>query len=88
MQRNIDDSDYIAFLPGDMFRRRYFRWRERMLRDVEGIVADLKKHPVEEVMEMRNLTPRDIALLVRLKYLTPEEVEEFDLRKIEQALPE
>ena len=88
MQRNIDDKDYIAFLPGEMFRGRYYRWRERMLKNIANIVADFERYPVDEVMDRQRLTFRDIALLVRLNYLTPEEVERFDLRKIEQALPE
>ena len=87
MLRNIDDKDYIECLPSDLYRHNYANWRQRMLDNIEIIVQQLSEKPVEAVMEEMNLTTRDIALLVRLKFFTEEEVEKFDLRRIEKLIP-
>ena len=85
-KRVPDDQDYINFLGMDIYIRRYLRWKERMMPQIESIVHDLETMTPEELMKSRDMTPFDIALLVRLKYLTAEEVEKFDLRRIEQMV--
>lgn len=86
MQRRIDDVDYMECLPS-LYRKSYITWKARMLTQVDAIAQDLNGMQPEEVMTKYNLTPRDVALLVRLQYLTAEEVEKYGLRRIEGTVP-
>ena len=86
MARSIDDKDYISYLPTRLHVKRYLRWKEQMLLDIDNIVADLKESSIDVVMEKRNLTPKDVALLVRLQFVTDEEVETFGLARIEKMV--
>ena len=88
MERKIDDKDYIECLKTSVYRTHYRLWRERMLTKIEDIVAALETASPEEVMYSYSLSPRDMALLVRLGYFTKDEVERFDLRRIECTVPE
>ena len=85
--RNIDDKDYIECLSSDLYRRNYSNWRQRMLSSIDDIVDALANGTVEDVMEQKGLSARDIALLVRLQYFTEEEVERYELRRIEKTVP-
>lgn len=85
-EENIQDTDYIATLPR-LYRITYAKWRERMLRDIEEIVESFRTCGVEQTMARFTLNFRDVALLVRLGYLTPQETEEFNLSPIEQSVP-
>lgn len=87
MNRMIDDQDYIEYLPSALYVKRYLRWREAMIQDIEDISTDLQTSTIDEVMERRSLSPKDIALLVRLKYFTAEEVAAYDLLRIEKMVP-
>lgn len=87
MTRSADDKDYISFLPSRLHVNRYLRWKEQMLQDIDTIVAELEESPIDEVMERRNLIPKDIALLVRLRIVTPEEAARFDMNRIEETVP-
>lgn len=87
MLREVDDMAYLQYLRSDMYRNRYLRWKDEMLEDLDAIIEDLDKYSVDEVMDKRGLTPKDIALLVRLRYLTDDEVARYDLRRIEQTVP-
>ena len=70
-----------------MHRQRHERWKERMLSIGEDVVEDLNTMEVKAVMEKYNITEKDIALLVRFNYFTEDEVERFNLRPIEKAMP-
>ena len=87
MGRVIDDKDYIECLPDYVHRVAYNKWRARMELAIEDIVKALEKDKVENVMITQHLSPRDIALLVRLCFFTEEEVEKFDLLRIERTVP-
>lgn len=84
--RSVDDKDYISFLPTRLQVNRYLRWKEQMLLDIDNIIAELDSLSIDDVMEQRNLTPKDVALLVRLRYVTAEEVERYDLGRIEKMV--
>lgn len=84
--REIDDKDYVECLNG-YYKAFYERWKTRMTKEVDDIVFDLSRMSLEDVKAKRRLTNRDIALLVRLKYFTAEEVECYDLEKINQSVP-
>lgn len=86
MERKIEDTEYMECLT-TLYRRNYLRWRDKMLSQIEDIVCDFEVMTVDQVMEKYALTPRDVALLVRLHYFTPEEAQRFDLERIEQAVP-
>lgn len=86
MPRPIDDKDYLNFLATPLRQRRHLRWRERMNRDMDAIIDDMYRYPIEEVMERWDLIPKDIALMVRLHIMTPEEVESFGLKAIEETV--
>ena len=83
---NIKDADYIACLPRP-YRTSYTKWRTRMLNSIDAIAEAIAHMPVEDVMQKFNLSPRDIALLVRLNYFTAEEVVEYGLERIERSVP-
>lgn len=83
---NIHDSDYIDTLPR-LYKRTYSSWKERMLKQVDSIADSMRMHGVEATMTMFSLSPRDVALLVRLGYFTEQETEEFGLAAIEQSVP-
>lgn len=87
MPRHVDDADYLNFLPTPLHRNRYLRWKEEMLQSIDSILADLEKSSVMEVMTTRSLTPKDIALLVRLHYVTDEEADTYNLRSVEAMVP-
>lgn len=82
----IRDADYIECLPRP-YRANYFKWRERMLGRIEAIVEALNVAPIEEVMSHFGLSARDVALLVRLNYLTEEEAAQYGLERIERSVP-
>lgn len=82
----IRDVDYIECLPRP-YRANYFKWRERMLGRIEAIVEALNVAPIEEVMVHFGLSARDVALLVRLNYLTEEEAAQYGLERIERSVP-
>lgn len=82
----IRDSEYIECLPRP-YRANYFRWRERMLGRIDAIVEALEQAPIEQVMELFSLSSRDIALLVRLNYLTGDEAARYGLERIERSVP-
>ena len=84
----ITDNGYIEFLMIPLNQQRYVRWRDKILEVFEDIVSDFRAMTPEEVMEKWDLNPHDIALFVRLNYFTPEEVEEFDVRRIEAMVPQ
>lgn len=86
MNRQIEDKEYLECLPS-LYRNQYYRWRERMLAQVDEIICALETNSVGVVMEMYSLTPRDIALLVRLNYVSPEDAKRFNLYKIESRVP-
>lgn len=88
MLRQIHDEDYLNFLPTTLHKKRYSHWREQMLANIENIVATFHAQPRDEAIATCNLTPRDVALLVRLGYFTPEEAEAFNLYEIEKKVPE
>ncbi len=85
MERQIDDQDYMECLPSPLYLAHYELWRKRMLPRVDDIAKSLRDKPLEDVMVQFTLTPRDVALLVQLKYLTSEEVEEFNLGSYAQV---
>lgn len=85
--RNVDDRSYMEFLPTQMHQRRYLVWKEQMLGKIDYFVSELRQKEVKTVMEEQGLTPRDVALLVRLKYFTDDEIEIFGLREIEETVP-
>jgi len=85
MVRQIDDKDYMECLPSPLYLAHYELWRKRMLPRVDDIAKALRTKPLEEVMIEFTLTPRDVALLVQLRYLTGEEVEEFNLGSYAQV---
>lgn len=87
MQRQIDDQDYLNFLPTDMHRRRYQRWKEEMLANIDDIIAEVEKEGLQAVMERRYLSPKDIALLVRLNFVSEEQAERFGMKAIEETAP-
>lgn len=87
MVRPIDDAGYIECLASPMYQQYYYRWKSRMLGQIEQIVRALEEKPVDEVMAAFKLTQRDIALLVRLGYFTGDEVDRFGLREIEAGVP-
>lgn len=82
----IQDSNYREYLP-KLYRKHYDLWKARMLKSVDKIAESLASKSPEEVMEEYSLSPRDIALLVRLNYFTPEETEKYNLRRIEEKVP-
>lgn len=84
-KRKIDDADYIECLPTQVYKQHYMRWKERILPQMGALVAALRVKPLEDVMGDFSLTPRDVTLLVQLKYLTAEEVEEFGLEKFAEV---
>lgn len=84
-EANIKDTDYIECLPR-MYRKSYSLWRNRMLEKIDAVSSALETSTVEAVMQQFELSARDIALLVRLCYFTPEEVERFSLRRIESQV--
>ena len=85
MERVIKDKDYIECLPV-LYRKHYSLWRGRMLKIIDEVAATLEHKTPEEVMEQFSLTKRDIAILVRLEYFTPDETERFGLRRIEETV--
>lgn len=85
--RTVDDLAYMSYLPSDMYRNRYMRWKNVMLGNIEAIVASFSADGVDATMQKFSLTPKDIALLVRLKYLSDDEVEQYSLRTIECGVP-
>lgn len=85
--REIDDTAYLNLQSSSLYRNRYLAWKARMLPEIDNIILDFEKNGVDTTMSERNLTPRDIALLVRLKYFTEDEVEKFALQTIEQSVP-
>ena len=86
MVRNIQDQDYIECLV-PMYRRTYLSWKQRMVGRIDRIAADFNHATPEEVMAAHHLSPRDVALMVRLNYLTAEEAERFGLQRIVDAVP-
>ena len=86
MARSVDDKDYIKFLPTQLHIKRYLRWKEQMLLDIDGIVEELESFSIDDVMVKRNLTPKDIALLVRLHFVSDDEVDKYDLGRIESMV--
>lgn len=86
MNREIDDAEYMECLPY-LYRKNYTRWKERMLRQIGDIVHALETTPLEQVMETYSLTPRDVALLVRLNYVTAEEAHVFGMDAVERTVP-
>ena len=85
--RSVDDSSYMNFLPSDLYRNRYLRWKSVMLSNIDAIVASFSTEGVEATIQKFGLTPKDVALLVRLKYFDAEEIEQYGLRKIECGVP-
>lgn len=83
----VDDEDYLATLPPGLYRNRYFLWKEKMLGQIDSIKQDLVTDSLESVMTKYNLTPRDIALLVRLNYISEEDSKLFGLDVIEKSVP-
>ena len=83
----IDDKDYLDCQPR-LYRMKHVKWKELMLSVIDNVVEDLEKgSPIEEVMERWELTARDVALLVRLKFVTEEEAARFDMNRIEATVP-
>ena len=87
MNREIKDKDYIEFLGTELYQNRYFRWKKRMLPMVDAIVEELPKDSLENVMKKFDLTPRDVALLVRLNYVSEEVAVKYGLKAIEEIIP-
>ena len=58
-----------------------------MLGRIDAIVEALEQAPIEQVMELFSLSARDIALLVRLNYLTVDEAARYGLERIERSVP-
>ena len=85
MTREVVDKEYIECLPV-LYRKHYALWRERMLANIDTISQALEGNSIEAVMEHFRLSPRDVALLVRLHYFTEDEVERFGLRRIEESV--
>lgn len=84
---DIKDEDYLNFLTGDFYRSRYYKWKERMLSILDSLLRDLEVMTPEDAIEKYRLLPKDIALLVRLNYVSPEDAERLDLVRIEKSLP-
>ncbi len=80
--RNIEDKDYLECLPSDIYRRNYGRWKKRMLDRIETIVETFRVKGVDKAIQELDMTPRDVMLLTKLGYLTPEEIEEFGLTNV------
>lgn len=87
MSRNVDDQAYLNFLPTPLHRNRYLRWKGAMLQQLDVILADLERSNISDVMSNRGLTPKDVALLVRLHYVTDEEADKYGLREVEAMVP-
>lgn len=84
---DIQDQDYLDFIGDHVYRFRYFRWKDRMLSMLDDILAALERSTPEEVIEELKLTPRDLAMLVRLNYITKEDAKRLDLIRIERSIP-
>ena len=78
-ENHIDDKDYIECLS-PLYRMSYYRWRKLMLPKVDRIVEFARVHGFEAAKIAFELTPRDVHLLTVLRYLTEEEIDEFNLR--------
>ena len=87
MKRVIEDENYIKFLPTRMHIAKHSQWKERMLSIDDSWINELQTEKFEDVIANYNLTEKDIALLVRFNYFTEEEIEQYNLRSIEQAMP-
>ena len=87
MPRVIQDEDYMNFLPTKLQQRRYLRWKEKMLNNIDGIIAALESNTIDDVMQEWDLVPKDVALIVRLGFVTDEQANRFDLRRIEERVP-
>lgn len=85
--RSPDDASYIEYLPSKLYRNRYLRWKDLMLQNIDAIVAGFTKEGVEATMKKYSLTQKDIALLVRLRFLTDDEITRFALQGIECGVP-
>ena len=86
MTRKIDDIDYVECLTTRAYVRHYFRWKEKMLAQIDSIVDALNGHSIADVSNMFNLTPRDWALLVSLHYFTENEIAVFGLEQLATAV--
>lgn len=80
--RNVDDMAYMECLPSEIYRRQYLRWKSKMLPQVEEVVTSIRDKGLKGAMSEQELTPRDIMLLVKLHYLTEDEIKEFELSHI------
>lgn len=88
MDRVINDAAYLNTLTSTLYRNRYIRWKSEVLSKIDSIMESLEKGvALSDVMSEYNLTNRDVALLVRLNYISSEEAESYGLDCIEKSVP-
>lgn len=84
--RTFDDTNYLERLPS-YYRRAHERWKEHISSIIDDVMSALESSTLQEVMSTYNLTPRDIAMLVRLNVVTDEEAERFGMNAVEAVVP-
>lgn len=85
--RIFHDDDYLDFLGCDFLRDKHLAWKRRVAPMVPQIVRSLEEVGVAETLSRFDLCEFDIALLVRLRVFSDEEVERIGLREIEALAP-
>lgn len=86
MERNIQDKAYLECLPV-LYRKHHELWKARMLRIVDDVEAAFENGITPEAaMERFSITKRDLALMVRLNFFSPEQAKRYDLQRIEEAV--
>ena len=88
VERNIQDAAYLECLPV-LYRRHHELWKARMLRVVDAVEEAFEGGATPEaVMGQFPVSKRDLALMVRLNFFTPEQAKRYDLQRIEEAVPQ
>ena len=81
----IQDKDYESCL-GTLYRTNYNIWKRSTLEFIDDFVQALSTDSRDNVIASYSLSPRDIALMVKLHYVTPEEAELYNLIEISDTV--
>ena len=87
MNRIIDDSNYKRLLPTQIHLKRHEYWKNKILSIGDKLIEDMYEMDLSDVLSKYQLTEKDMALLVRFRFFSQYEIDQFGLRELEQLMP-